>query len=330
MKILNKLIFNTKSKYSFLKQQVYFNLTKQTKQNQSNHSNHSTQNEKETFSTFENQQKNEEFEKQSTINSGRSIFYVFATSSIVVTCIYIGLKFMKSNDKVENIQRSGKVTYVGKAKIGGDWELTNCKTNQPFGSNDLKGKYYMIYFGFTRCPDVCPMSMTKIGSVLKQIRTKKESKFYDIEAVFVSLDPDRDSNERAVKYASLFDPSFITVTAKSNNDETLKKMLKDFKIHSSKIMLKDEEDENDTKTFKRNASFVYDTMSNYENDTNDTKEMKNNEKYSLDHTIVTYLIGTNNEFLTYLSGNLTSEEMTSIVYEEIMRDLNEKVKVNKK
>ena len=53
---------------------------------------------------------------------------------------------------------------------------------------------------------------------------------------------------------------------------------------------------------------------------------KTNLKYSLDHTIVTYLMGPNNNFITYLSANLNQEEMYNIVVEEIMHDLTKQLK----
>lgn len=271
------------------------------------------------YSSFDNNQEQTKQEKEETINSSRKIFYVFGTAGVIVSFIYFGLKyFTPQTRKVETIQRTGKVTYVGKAKIGGDWELINAKTGQPFGSNDLKGKYYLIYFGFTKCPDVCPMSMAKIAKVIKDLKTENESKFFDLESIFVSVDPDRDTPERIIKYCSIFDPTIIGITAKGNNDKSLLKMLKDFKIHASKIYLNEEGAKEDNETLKRNSSQVYETMSEYD------KPNSNEEKYSMDHTIVTYLFGGDNEFITYLSSNLTSDEMKTLVFDEILADLKVK------
>lgn len=266
-----------------------------------------------------------EFNKEDDdrINSSKKILYIFAGSAIVILNIYFGLTFLNKKTNVEQIRKSGKVTYVGKANIGGNWELTDCETNKPYGSKDLFGKYYLIYFGFTKCPDVCPMSMKKIGYVLKELKSIPESKFFDIEAVFVSIDPDRDllntnnKIKRANQYCKLFDENIIAVSGKDNNDPELLKMLKDFKIHSSKILLNEEETVTDSETFKRNASNVYNAINN---NSNIIKE----ENYTLDHTIVTYLMGTKNEFLTFLSSNLSDKEMKDIVLEEIKFDLNKR------
>lgn len=61
---------------------------------------------------------------------------------------------------------------------------------------DLAGKYYLIYFGFTFCPDVCPVSLMKMAKALNQVKASKEYNYFELEALFVSVDPDRDSNER--------------------------------------------------------------------------------------------------------------------------------------
>lgn len=278
-------------------------------------------NEENDKKSFEFAEEENQREKEETKKTGRRVFYILFTAGIVVSGVYFGLLLMKPANKVETIRRSGKVTYVGKAKIGGDWSLENCLTKKEFGNKDLEGKYYLIYFGFTRCPDVCPMSLYKIAETIKGVRKSKESKFFDIEAVFVSVDPDRDTPERVIKYCSIFDPSIIGVTAKANNDPTLIKMLKDFKIHSSKIYLSDEEEEADKKILQQSASMVYDQML-----TADEKITNQELKYSLDHTIVTYLIGPENVFMTYLSSNLTSEEMKKIVLEEIVSDIDSKSK----
>lgn len=87
-----------------------------------------------------------------------------------------------------------KSTYTGKADIGGDWRLYDVDGNE-VTQEDLQGKYYLIYFGFTMCPDVCPISLQKVAKAVRAIKKTKEYKFFDLEMIFVSIDPDWDSNE---------------------------------------------------------------------------------------------------------------------------------------
>jgi protein SCO1/2 len=255
---------------------------------------------------------------QSFFNRKRKMFYYTTTGMIILCGIYLGLTFMKKeDDKVKQTTRMGKVTYVGKPQIGGPFKLYDTKGNL-VTHKDLAGKYYLIYFGFTQCPDVCPMSLNKLSKTLDKVKMSKEYKYFDLECIFVSVDPDRDTPERIENYCKLFNKSIIGLTSKSNDDPDLKQMLKSFKIHSSKIYLSKEDEEADKKNLERNVPHVVQEMSQL--------KPKNDSRYSLDHTIVTYLMGPNNNFITYLSGNLNQEEMYNIVIEEIMHDLTSQLK----
>jgi cytochrome oxidase Cu insertion factor (SCO1/SenC/PrrC family) len=151
---------------------------------------------------------------------------------------------------------------------------------------DLEGKYYLIYFGFTFCPDVCPVSLMKMAKALNKVKESKEHKYFDIDALFVSVDPDRDTNERIEEYCKIFDPSIIGLTHKSNDHPELKDMLRKFKIHVSKIYLTEDEEKEDLETLKENAPEVIDKMKDL--------DPKKDDKYTLDHSIIVYLIGPDN------------------------------------
>lgn len=61
---------------------------------------------------------------------------------------------------------------------------------------DLIGKNYIMYFGFTRCPDVCPAFLFKLTAAMKYISQHKSSQMFTLIPVFVSLDPEYDTPER--------------------------------------------------------------------------------------------------------------------------------------
>jgi protein SCO1/2 len=54
---------------------------------------------------------------------------------------------------------------VGKAAIGGSWQLID-QNGKPFSNNDLKGKFALLYFGFTHCPDICPDELVKMAEAI--------------------------------------------------------------------------------------------------------------------------------------------------------------------
>ncbi|HEX6998756.1 MAG TPA: SCO family protein [Gammaproteobacteria bacterium] len=81
---------------------------------------------------------------------------------------------------------------------------------QPFGADDFRGEWSFLYFGYTYCPDVCPLSLVQLAE-LKKILAETEpgvpAGYY-----FVSVDPARDTPERLHEYVTYFDPSFRGLT----------------------------------------------------------------------------------------------------------------------
>ena len=104
----------------------------------------------------------------------------------------------------------------------------------------------------------------KMVKAMNKVKASKEYKFFDLESIFVSVDPDRDTFQRIDEYCKIFDPSIIGLTHKTNDNPELKNMLKAFKIHVSKIYLTDEEEKEDLETLKENAPEVLEKMKNLE------------------------------------------------------------------
>ena len=82
-----------------------------------------------------------------------------------------------------------------------------------YSKSDLMGKWTLMYFGFTKCPDECPTTMYQLSKLIKVLRDK-EYKLDDKQWVLVSIDPERDTPEMIDNYAKGFDKDFIGV---SNN-----------------------------------------------------------------------------------------------------------------
>jgi len=86
-----------------------------------------------------------------------------------------------------------------------------------FSKSDLMGKWTLMYFGFTKCPDECPTTMYQLSKLIKVLRDK-EYKLDDKQWILVSIDPERDTPEMIDNYAKGFDKDFIGV---SNNRSML-------------------------------------------------------------------------------------------------------------
>ena len=91
-----------------------------------------------------------------------------------------------------------------------DFIFLSANDNQ-FTKSDLIGKWTLMYFGFTRCPDECPITMYQMSKLIKILR-EKEYPLEDKQWVLVSIDPERDTPEDIDKYAKGFDKDFIGVS----------------------------------------------------------------------------------------------------------------------
>ncbi len=74
-------------------------------------------------------------------------------------------------------------------------------------ASDFKGRVTALYFGFTNCPDACPTTMAKLAAVRRRLAEWGGK----LQGIFVTVDPARDSGERALQYARAFDASFIAL-----------------------------------------------------------------------------------------------------------------------
>lgn len=94
-------------------------------------------------------------------------------------------------------------------------ELTEFKLagagNRALGLGDLKGRWSFIFFGYTYCPDVCPVTLGTLGKAFR-ILEKDAGIAAEIQGVFVSVDPERDKPETLKEYAAYFNKNFIGVT----------------------------------------------------------------------------------------------------------------------
>jgi protein SCO1/2 len=78
----------------------------------------------------------------------------------------------------------------------------------PFHLDDQRGKFVLVFFGYTHCPDVCPITLSEF----KQVKAALGERAGQVEFVFITVDPERDTPERIQGYLANFDPEFIGLT----------------------------------------------------------------------------------------------------------------------
>lgn len=100
-----------------------------------------------------------------------------------------------------------KGSLIEPAKPAPNFILTD-ETGQPFTLSDQVGRPVLIFFGYTHCPDVCPVTLSEYKQIRKQLGVLAD----DVTFLFVSVDPNRDTPQVIGEYTSLFDPAIIGLT----------------------------------------------------------------------------------------------------------------------
>ncbi len=95
---------------------------------------------------------------------------------------------------------------------------------------DYRGKVVVLLFGYTHCPDVCPTTLAELAQALRQLGPDVAKQ---VQVLFVSVDPKRDTNPVLAQYVSAFDPSFRAL--RPADDAQLKKVTSDFRISYEQV-----------------------------------------------------------------------------------------------
>ncbi|MDQ1813670.1 SCO family protein [Massilia sp. CCM 9210] len=93
---------------------------------------------------------------------------------------------------------------------------------------DFKGKVVVMFFGFTQCPDVCPTTMAEMAAVMKELGPKADQ----VQVLFVTIDPARDTRELLAQYVPAFDPRFLGLYGDA---DATAKVAKEFKVFYARV-----------------------------------------------------------------------------------------------
>ena len=94
--------------------------------------------------------------------------------------------------------------------------------------SDFAGKVVVVFFGFTQCPDVCPTSMAELAQVKKDLGADGDR----LQALFITVDPERDQPEFLKAYMANFDPTFLALRPEPSE---LEQLAKSFKVYYKKV-----------------------------------------------------------------------------------------------
>lgn len=95
-------------------------------------------------------------------------------------------------------------------------------------SEDFRGRYQLISFGYTYCPDICPTTLVEMAGILKQLGADAKH----VQAIFISVDPERDTGKVLKTYTEFFDPRILGLTG---SPALIRRTADNFKIRYAKV-----------------------------------------------------------------------------------------------
>ena len=189
----------------------------------------------------------------------------------VVVVIVLGYWYFGGSPNIDKLKESvapAASLYPEAKSISESLEFINDQSKEVYLSGPLKGKWGLLYFGFTSCPDVCPVDLAKISQSYKAMKNKDE-----LQVVFISVDPKRDIG-KLDSYAQTFDKSFIGLTT---HEDKLASITRVLGVYHQVV---------ETQQDVQQDHSEHSTDSHDSHDKGSNAEMKSmsSEQYNIDHT----------------------------------------------
>ena len=184
-------------------------------------------------------------------------FSFIAASVLVITFLAGGLLFLSSqgDDSIPRLIPDQAMTAFVAPKPLKEFSLVD-QHNNPFDLARLKGRWSFLFFGFTHCPDICPSTLASLSKLREQL-TKGVNGSKNVQFVFISVDPKRDTAVTLKQYTSYFDPSIIGVTGTEVELRNLTQQLgAQFEVEAS-------QDSNNYQVYHTSAIFLINPQGQY-------------------------------------------------------------------
>ncbi|TVR97751.1 MAG: SCO family protein [Rhodospirillales bacterium] len=198
--------------------------------------------------------------------SGR--FNGLAVALAVLVLILVGFvagrHYFGDFDAITGAHRGGTAPPDAVGALGGPFTLTN-QFGDSMSDADFRGSYMLVYFGFTFCPDVCPMTLSKIASALDMLEEHEAER---IVPILITVDPARDTPEQLRLYAEFFHPRLVALTG---TDEQIADVARKYRVYFAKVQ----------------------------------EDGAEPDVYTMDHTAITYLMGPDGVYIRHFSHQAT-------------------------
>ncbi len=134
-----------------------------------------------------------------------------------------GVRLWQEREPALAIQDKGA---TGAALIGGPFALID-QHGARVSDSDFRGRFMLVYFGYSFCPDICPTDLATMATALDQLGAAGE----EVQPIFITIDPERDTAQRLADYAPLFPPRLIALTG---TDEEIHQAAAQYRVYYEK------------------------------------------------------------------------------------------------
>jgi cytochrome oxidase Cu insertion factor (SCO1/SenC/PrrC family) len=187
--------------------------------------------------------------------------------ALLVVASLLGCNSALATEQPSAAQMMDDLMY-GRGPVGGPFTLTD-QAGKQRSDSEFRGKLMIVYFGYTFCPDVCPTDLMAITQALEALGPAAA----DVQPVFITIDPERDSKVLA-DYVAAFHHSFVGLTG---SPDAIRKVADSYKAFYAKV------------------------------------PGERGGEYSFDHAGVIYLMGRNGEYLGFMPPQTNPDRLTEIL-----------------
>ena len=190
----------------------------------------------------------------------------FAIFIVIVVGILVGALTGVTMLFLSQPQGPARVQTSGKALVGGPFKLID-QSGKDVTDRDFRGRHMLVFFGFTHCPDICPAELQVMSAALDQLGDEA----HKVVPVFITLDPERDTQAAIADYVKHFGSNFVGLTG---SPEAVAAAAKAYRVAYAKVEIQGAAD-----------------------------------GYTVDHSALVYLMDTDGEYVTHFVYGTSADKM---------------------
>ena len=189
-----------------------------------------------------------------------AIFTIIVVGFLIGALIGVMMLFLSQPQGPARVQTSGK------ALVGGPFKLID-QSGKEVTDRDFRGRYMLVFFGFTHCPDICPAELQVMSAALDRLGDNANK----VVPIFITLDPERDTQSVIADYVKHFGAKFVGLTG---SPEAVAAAAKAYRVAYAKV-----------------------------------EEQGAADGYTVDHSALVYLMGTDGEYVTHFAYGTSADKM---------------------